>query len=398
MGYLGKMSSVQQTLAAITAISDQKTKLDRLTPLLNQLIESRDVEGLKAFVDAMSNEETPVIISRQLLQAFAVSISSLPKDVHKQVAHYALTKVQPRVVTFEEQVTIIRENLAELYQAEQDFLQAAQILEGIPDTGHRFNDPEYKFRICVQIAQLYLEEDEEVRANTFLNKASFLVGVVTNPAWKLRYKVCFAKMLDFKRKFIEAARNYYDLLPQLPEEDRPAALQAAIVCAILTAAGPQRSRMLATLYKDERSASLATFPILEKMFLGRILRASEVKRFAELLKPHQLALLADNSTVLDRAVIEHNLLSASKLYNNITFAELGTLLEISSDKAEKVAARMIVEGRLDGSIDQIDQLIKFAHEGDALSKWDNHIERACVTVNSILDGITTKYPQFIPAS
>jgi COP9 signalosome complex subunit 4 len=86
-----------------------------------------------------------------------------------------------------------------------------------------------------------------------------------------------------------------------------------------------------------------------------------VKRFAELLKPHQLALLADNSTVLDRAVIEHNLLSASNLYNNITFAELGMLLEISSDKAEKVAARMIVEGRLEGSIDQIDLLIKFEH-------------------------------------
>ena len=34
------------------------------------------------------------------------------------------------------------------------------------------------------------------------------------------------------------------------------------------------------------------------------------------------------STILDRAVIEHNLLSASKLYNNISFEELGALLEI----------------------------------------------------------------------
>jgi len=72
-------------------------------------------------------------------------------------------------------------------------------------------------------------------------------------------------MLDFKRKFIEASRNYYELLPFLGEAERPHALQAAIVCAILAAAGPQRSRMLATLYKDERSGSLETFPILEKM-------------------------------------------------------------------------------------------------------------------------------------
>ena len=38
------------------------------------------------------------------------------------------------------------------------------------------------------------------------------------------------------------------------------------------------------------------------------------------------------STILDRAVIEHNLLSASKLYNNISFEELGTLLEIPPRK------------------------------------------------------------------
>ena len=38
------------------------------------------------------------------------------------------------------------------------------------------------------------------------------------------------------------------------------------------------------------------------------------------------------STILDRAVVEHNLLSASKLYTNITFDELGALLEISPAK------------------------------------------------------------------
>jgi len=43
------------------------------------------------------------------------------------------------------------------------------------------------------------------------------------------------------------------------------------------------------------------------------------------------------STILDRAVIEHNLLSASKLYNNISFEELGTLLEIPPRKVSGLA-------------------------------------------------------------
>ena len=44
------------------------------------------------------------------------------------------------------------------------------------------------------------------------------------------------------------------------------------------------------------------------------------------------ATTADGSSILDRAVIEHNILSASKLYNNITFEELGQLLAIPPAK------------------------------------------------------------------
>lgn len=50
------------------------------------------------------------------------------------------------------------------------------------------------------------------------------------------------------------------------------ALNNAITCTILAAAGPQRSRMLAQLYKDERSAKLPVWPFLEKVYLERILR------------------------------------------------------------------------------------------------------------------------------
>jgi COP9 signalosome complex subunit 4 len=71
-----------------------------------------------------------------------------------------------------------------------------------------------------------------------------------------------------------------------------------------------------------------------------------VEAFSRTLKPHQLATLPDGSTVLDRAVMQHNLLSASKLYNNILVEELGSLLGVPAAKAEAIAADMISEGRL----------------------------------------------------
>jgi hypothetical protein len=71
-----------------------------------------------------------------------------------------------------------------------------------------------------------------------------------------------------------------------------------------------------------------------------------VEAFSQSLKPHQLATLPDGSTVLDRAVQQHNLLSASKMYNNILIEELGSMLGVSASKAEAVAADMISQGRL----------------------------------------------------
>ena len=77
------------------------------------------------------------------------------------------------------------------------------------------------------------------------------------------------------------------------ESERLKCLSAAITCAVLAPAGPQRSRILATLYKDERaSQNLPTdFAILEKMHFLRLLSPVEVGEFAKSLAPHQLALL-----------------------------------------------------------------------------------------------------------
>ena len=62
-----------------------------------------------------------------------------------------------------------------------------------------------------------------------------------------------------------------------------------MTCAILAPAGPNRSRVLASLCRDERTQELPSFKILEKMFRDRILRSSEIKDFEGTLKPHQLA-------------------------------------------------------------------------------------------------------------
>lgn len=178
-------------------------------------------------------------------------------------------------------------------------------------------------------------------------------------------------------------------------------LSAAVTCAILSPAGPRRSRLLATLYRDERSSQLSHYNILSAMYLDRIIKPQEVEDFAGMLAEHQKAKLGpsalivvpgaddeqdeednndvamDGSTqgvngkssikrkrgpedVLDKAIMEHNLLSASLIYSNITFSGLGRLLSLTSSSAEAMARTMITQGRLKGaSIDQVEGLITF---------------------------------------
>lgn len=54
--------------------------------------------------------------------------------------------------------------------------------------------------------------------------------------------------------------------------------------------------MLATLFKDERCQQLATYGILEKMYLDRIIRGNQLQEFAAMLMPHQKATTADGET------------------------------------------------------------------------------------------------------
>jgi len=289
--------------------------------------------------------------------------------------------------------------LADFYARNEDFILAAQALAGIPlDSAGRQLSTEYKVNIYVRIAQYYLEEEESVQAEIYIKRAAQFTQDVKDPQLLLRFKSCLARIQDHKRLFLEAALKYHELSQIVSEGERLDALKLAVTCAILAKAGPQRSRVLANLYKDDRSAKLDIFSVLEKMYLERVIRKSEVQLFKEGLAVHQMADLSDGYKVHEKAIIEHNLLAASKIYLNITFDELGGLLEISPQQAEKVAARMIVEERLKGTIDQVDRLLYFQTSTDTHQLWDTRIEAACSTVNAVMEVLSKKYPSYVKST
>ncbi|XP_064616137.1 COP9 signalosome complex subunit 4-like [Liolophura sinensis] len=397
-------NNVKQQLVQLAALAhssgSHKDVTERYKIILESVIQTGGAElvpSLQAFVDALVNENVSLVISRQILTDFCAHLTKLPDKVAKEVAHFTLDRVHTRVISFEEQVAAIRQHLADIYEREQCWRDAASVLVGIPlETGQKQYATDYKLETYLKIARLYLEDEDPVQAEAYINRASLLQADSQSEKLQIHYKACYARVLDYRRKFIEAAQRYNELSYRsiIEESERMTALKSALICTILASAGQQRSRMLATLFKDERCQQLPAYNILEKMYLDRIIRSADLQEFEGFLQQHQKAVTSDGSTILDRAVIEHNLLSASKLYNNISFEELGSLLEIPPTKAEKIASQMITEGRMNGNIDQIDSIVHFEAR-EALPSWDKQIQSLCFQVNTIIEKVSQSAPDWI---
>ena len=112
------------------------------------------VEGLKAFIEAIVNENVSLVISRQLLSEVGTTLVQLEDSVSKAVSHFTLEVVQPRVISFEDQVGAIRQHLADIYEREQNWCQAAKVLVGIPlETGQKQYSVDYKLETYLKIAR-----------------------------------------------------------------------------------------------------------------------------------------------------------------------------------------------------------------------------------------------------
>lgn len=105
----------------------------------------------------------------------------------------------------------------------------------IPDIGKKLTDiynvtyqecsaisDEYKLQVYIRIVKLFLEEDEAVQAESYLNRAALLIPNSNDTLLNLTFKLSQARILDAKRKFLEACSKYHELsyVGDIPEDER----------------------------------------------------------------------------------------------------------------------------------------------------------------------------------
>lgn len=300
----------------------------------------------------------------------------------------------------------VREQVSDALAQDGEYTAAGSMLAA-SDLDATDLDSTWRFKACVRAAMLFLEEDEHVQAESMISKAASFSDSCSDSGAHLQFRMSYARVLDAKRRFLEAALQYYSvsqvgrtLVEQglVETSEVYTALDHAIICALLAHVGPQKARNLDMLYKDQRCTHCPSFHLLQKVHSDRMLRPEDADSFKAMLKPHQLAVGSDGITVADRAITEHNILSASKLYRNIRSQQLGRVLNVSAQHAEKAVARLIADGRLVGSIDQMQRLVRFDIPSSSSSSqpmykataahFDEQVRQVCLKAN---DAVSTMH-------
>ena len=262
------MVDLREQLNNILSLANPKEKLAELKSVLERVLASPNaVTEAETYFSSILHESINAAISREILQDFQRETTRLVPQLARPVLTALVQLLQQRGMVFEDLAWTFREILATLLEVETDWAAAAKVLAGISaESGHRVVSDEAKLALYLRIAECFLRVGDSTNADAFINRAATLIPSCQDSTLLLRYKVSYVTNMDYKRKFLEASLKYLELsYVAKDEETERSALHDAVVCVLLAQAGPQRSRALANLYKDERSTRLVLFDVLEKV-------------------------------------------------------------------------------------------------------------------------------------
>jgi len=363
--------------------------------------------------------EQPMTASRTLLAALMATLesaTSMDDVVVKQLANAVINKIAPRAVSYEDQLVKACEFLSGVYVREGLHRLAADTLRRIDlESGMRQVDARVKLDLCLRVCHLYLMDKSFGDADASVKKAMSLLGGLdegkaVDRELVLRYLSCSARVSDGRHKFIEAAMKYLELARKMAnsmddDDDevlglgRVQALESAVACALLADAGPQRSRLLAQLYRDDEVKTLSGYLILEKVFLERLVEGDDVEAFRQALGHDRGEMKGRwGLDVVQLAIVQHNLSACSKLYTNVELGNLAGLFGVEERVAVGIVSAMLLEGRLVGRIDQVDGVVMFDVEdhqvdGEEREKESggNHVEEAIMLADAALAEAVGRY-------
>jgi len=424
-------------------------KISKYEQVAECLMEEPDAEKIVSYMTHSATKTHPIVADKAFRAIVYHIMQNLDDDGAIALTNKALELMSKRSMSFLHTLHAVRMMLRDVYEELEKYDDAARVMEKLSSSSmkdtFKMEYPKYAdddIAYWKWFAEYYLKIAKYWISWDKFSAASFYIRKVISVLYRLRNaeeeskrlqqeqdedeqkkkkngdmegeypfkstiflrKLCLfnsASVFDLQREFARAATQYYELFQlscnvsdktSSTQQQNNSFLQSAMKCAILTdPSQATRSRMLGTLYKDERTHAMPQFVMLEKMYMERILRRVEVSSFEETLSTHQKVTGMDGLTSIMRSVIMHNILAASKIYRNVRISELAEILEIDQEQAENNAAKLIAEGRLVASIDQISGFLEFEGTStDTREVYNKQISELCTQMNVLVTGGMSK--------
>lgn len=295
--------SLDSKLSDCDKITKTEDRVKEYQKLIDDVFGDKDVNAGTKILEHILQDSFAPVVSREIMNYFAKSFNKLPNNDVLELGNTALEMIHSKNM-LEEEEALIRNEVAKVYQAKKQYADSAKCLTKIKlENSIRNVSLLEKATTYVTIAENWFYEDDAVNAEIFLNKATHVILDVEDEDINIRYRYCKAKVFDSKRKFVLAAQSYYELSSKegdkIDEENKLALLKNAVICAILASVSPQKSRLLTTLHKDERTRALDNFEMLERMFNEKVISKKLMESFDKSLEDHQRATGSDGHTPLD---------------------------------------------------------------------------------------------------
>ncbi|CAM9021485.1 unnamed protein product [Wickerhamomyces anomalus] len=389
-----------KAILKISAISnsDSTNKEQEILDLLNQA--SDDQEATVHLINALVKQQTLPV--KQILVKYIDSIeSTFPQDAKIKLYEEMISIFSPptAIVYLPLMKTIL--NLTSIYESHDqyskalDTLKTLQIDSLVQDFEDLLSFQKFKVEVNTRIAKDSLKIDDFENAEAYISRISpILSELESNGVDDLilnTYKISVETMVKVG-KWSDAATKL--LILDKEQFDIP-----TLKYAILSQHDSLKARLLNNIVESSHILqNVLDTPlsiIFEKMYDQRIIYYDDFLQVLEYyLETNDLGLSKDYiSQALSKALVENNLIAASKIYDNCSVKNFAEILQLDEAYVEEIAANMIRDQRLDALIDDINIVIEFnSQKRSPLKEWHGHMIESCTILDKIVDKISQTKP------
>ncbi|CAB16573.1 COP9/signalosome complex subunit Csn4 [Schizosaccharomyces pombe] len=305
----------------------------------------------------------------------AVSISSL--ELRKELISELYVPVQSLEEAPSEYLVSCCLQLATIYEAEQNFELLCSSLEAVEKHGHFENDLEQLLLLRIRLGDAYLKLGKAEKAILTVRTSIPLAFKVSNDQLLMELQLCNARALDETGQFLEAAKCYYRVLQyKVPGNELiyRENLCSVAQCLLLAIPSPIVLQFLQEISLQPSVREIPFYSLVEKYLKRKFIGKEDGAFLLPFLLPHQVIHM--NRLIEDgRHFLETNILFLSEFFEVSSTSILAKHFKLSEEQVDTVVADMVIQERLNASIDQCEGYITFLPEYGKANNLPNYVNK-----------------------